>query len=185
MRNQFDFRIQRQQRRNTIRSRGRIAKVSRDGAAVLDLDTADFPRRGLQSVKASRQWSLDNFGPGGKPADPDALRIANYAFQFSQTRNVDNGPASRPIPEGREKVGTARQDFTPGSGQSVYSFGERVGPEIQGMPLGLKFRAGKQFLYKRRGLYSAGRRFQSTIIVQTGDVAMTNEIRGGPSIHPQ
>ena len=84
MRNKFDFRIQRQQRRDAIRGWGSVAKVSRHGTAVLNLDTANLPRRRLQCVKASRQWGLDNFGPSGQSADPDVLRITNYAFEFLQ-----------------------------------------------------------------------------------------------------
>ena len=36
-RSQFDFGIQRQQRRHAIRRRGRVAQVPRHGAAILDL----------------------------------------------------------------------------------------------------------------------------------------------------
>jgi hypothetical protein len=83
VRNQFHFRIQREQWRNAIRGRGRVAEVSGYGTAVLDLDTANLPRCSLQSVKASRQWHLDNFGPGGQSANLDIFRSTNYAFELS------------------------------------------------------------------------------------------------------
>src|ERR1700722_1837934 len=140
MRNQFYFRVQRQEWRNTISGRRGVAKIAGYRAAILYLDSADLARSGLQSVKASRQWSFYNFCPGSQAADSKVLRIANHASEFAQTGNINHGSANRPISQRREKVGAARQDLPAGVGKRVYGVGERVGPEIQGMPSRMKSR---------------------------------------------
>jgi hypothetical protein len=92
--------------------------------------------------------------------------------------------AGRSPREGKKSVPPARI-CPPELARACTASASVLGLRYRECPRGRKSQTGRQFFYKTRGLYSAGRRFQSTIIVQTGDVAMTNEIRGGPSIHPQ
>ena len=73
--NKFYFRIECQQRRHAIRGRGCVAEIAGHGAAILDLDPADFAGRALQRVEASGQRSGDDFAPGCQPADADVSPI--------------------------------------------------------------------------------------------------------------
>ncbi len=70
-RNQFDFGVERKQRRHTVGGRGRIAKIAGDGASILNLNRANFAGGALQRVEATGQRSGNDFAPGGQPADAD------------------------------------------------------------------------------------------------------------------
>src|SRR4029077_102787 len=86
-----------------------------------------------QSIKAARQRSPNNLGPGGQSADAYIFRFRNHTLEFAQTRNVHHSSSNWTISKPRKKFVPARQDLSPGTGQDVNRLIERVGPEIQEM----------------------------------------------------
>jgi hypothetical protein len=89
LRSEFNFGAEDQERRHAIRRRRSVADIAGDSAAILDLDGADIPRRGLQRVEGGRQIRLHDVSPSGSRADPDGLVVDVDPPQQSQVRDID------------------------------------------------------------------------------------------------
>ena len=85
----LQFGIQRQERRDTVGGRRRVADVAADRASVLNLATADLQGRPLQPVQGLGQGSLGNLGPGCAGTDAQTVRRIEPA-QVGQRRQVQN-----------------------------------------------------------------------------------------------
>ena len=145
-------RVQDEQRGHAVR-RGRcVAEIARDGAAVLDLPSADLAGRQPHAVEPCRQIGFDRFGPRDQRAELDAVREAANARERVDPRDVQNRWAVRVVQTrssptdrggvGRVHVGAAREDPV----RAVAQEAERVAQGLRACVRGHRLRAsGEQF----------------------------------------
>ena len=130
-RRQFHLRIEREQRRHSIRRRGRIAQIPRHGAPILNLHRAHFPRGCLKCIKTSRQRRPNHFAPRRKPANSNPFRFNRNPANLPHRRNVDYAPLRQPLTQRRIKIRSAGQNPPALGGQKQNRLVQRFWLEIQ------------------------------------------------------
>ncbi len=132
-RSQLHLRIQRQQRRNTICRRRRIAQVPRHRAAILNLHRPHFPRRRLERIKTARQGSANHIAPSGQPADPNPFMLSGDAANLTQRSNVDDPSLRQPLAQRRIKIRPPSQNLAARRSQQRNCLVQCFRLEIQGI----------------------------------------------------
>ncbi len=146
---QLDFRIQRQERRHSIRRRRRVTQVPCNRTPILNLHRADFARSRLERIKATRQGSADHFRPGRQAADPKMVTLNRDSPKLIERRDIDDIALRQPLAQRRIKIRSAGQNLSSGRGQHGDSLIQCSWLEIQGLGPRIPHRRSlRQFVYE-------------------------------------
>ena len=128
---QFDFGVQDKQRGHTVCCRGRVAHISCNGCAILNLHRADFPGCGFQGVETWRQGRTQDFSPRCECSDTEVNLFARNSTKLGNRGDVHHIALRKAFSQCRIKIGAPGQDLATQGVQDDNRIVQVFGPEIQ------------------------------------------------------